>query len=178
MEAKKDTVSSNGGNGAAQSQTRAEWGIYVYFAADVPDPDMQNAVWSTLGTLASVGSTDDIKITAMIDLPRRDTEYYILPERPFDPKITRWAILPDRFLPNVDSASKEAILDFFGWSHRNCPAKNIALVFWGHGYRPRRFRSAAGVKRRKRGPKAASPRQTTRCGFFPRQRRQGTQTAL
>lgn len=110
------------------------WGIYVYFAADVPDRDMQAAVWSTLGTLASVGSTDSIKITAMIDLPNRNTEYYILPPKPSDPNITRWPILPDRFLANVNSASIDAIQDFFLWSNRNCPADNIALVFWGHGY--------------------------------------------
>ena len=82
MEAKKDNVSVIGGKGAAKPQKRAEWGIYVYFAADVPDPDMQTAVQTTLRTLASVGSTDDIKITAMIDLPCRKTEYYIIPPKP------------------------------------------------------------------------------------------------
>ena len=46
----------------------------------------------------------------------------------------KWPILPDRFLPNVDSASIDTIYDFFRWSHHNCPAKQVALVFWGHGY--------------------------------------------
>jgi len=111
----------------------AEWGIYVYFAADVPDQDMQAAVRSTLATLASVGSTKTIKITAMVDLPGRHTEYYILPEKPAA-NITRWPIRPDLSLSNVNSASREEILKFLEWSNRNCPAKKIALVFWGHGY--------------------------------------------
>jgi hypothetical protein len=126
------TVACGGDEGAVASPPCAKWGIYVYFAADVPDLDMQAAVWSTLGTLASVGSNDDIKITAMIDLPGRNTEYYIFPEQP--PGVTRWSVLPDRFLSNVDSASKDAIVDFFAWSYRNRPAEKIALVFWGHGY--------------------------------------------
>jgi hypothetical protein len=134
MENPKETYVDTGGEGAGQSQPRAKWGIYVYFAADVPDPGMQAAVWSTLGTLASVGSTDTIKITAMIDLPGRNTEYYILPPKPSDPSIIRWPILPDRFLSNVNSASIDTIQDFFEWSNRNCPADNVALVFWGHGY--------------------------------------------
>ena len=120
----------NGGDGGAPSAKT--WGIYVYFAADVPDPDMQAAVWKTMGTIASVGSSDRVKITAMIDLPNRDTEYYIIPQRP--PGVVRWPILPDRFLSNVNSASMDTILDFFEWSHHNCPANNIALIFYGHGY--------------------------------------------
>ena len=122
----------------AYGQTRvansgdAKWGIYVYFAADVPDQDMQAAVWSTMRTLASVGSTDDLKITAMVDLPGRNTEYYILPQKP--EKMTRWPIHSKLSLPNVDSASSKEILKFLEWSSQNCPAENIALVFWGHGY--------------------------------------------
>jgi hypothetical protein len=121
------------GTGSIADAGGAKWGIYVYFAADVPDPDMQAAVWSTMRTLASVGSTDKIKITAMVDLPGRNTEYYIFPQNP-GPKVTRWPIHPDRFVPNVDSADTDVILDFFEWSNRNCPADKIALVFWGHGY--------------------------------------------
>jgi len=137
-------------NGSSEQTRQKTWGIYVYFAADIPDPDLQAAVWSTLGTLASVGSSDTIKITAMVDLPGRNTEYYIIPKRPPDPKIIRWPILPDRFLSNLNSASIDAIVDFFSWSNRNCPADNIALVFWGHGYAlddfdPRAQRKPAGA---------------------------------
>ncbi len=131
MSDQRDHVENVGAESASPPKT---WGIYVYFAADVPDPAMQAAVWTTLGTLASVGSSPTVKITAMIDLPGKDTEYYIIPPRPADPKVTRWAILPDRFLSNVNSASIDTILDFFQWSNRNCPADNIALIFWGHGY--------------------------------------------
>jgi len=116
------------------SSKEKTWGIYIYFAADIPDAAMRAAVWDTLATVASVGSCPLVKITAMIDLPDRDTEYYIIPPRPADPAVTRWPILPDRFLSNVNSASIETIHDFFAWSHRNCPADNIALIFWGHGY--------------------------------------------
>jgi hypothetical protein len=108
------------------------WGIYVYFAADVPNPDMQDAAWKTLNTLASVGSNEKVKIAAMIDLPGRDTEYFIFPPKPED--MEEWTILPDRFRSNVNSASVDTILDFLDWSRQNCPADNTALVFWGHGY--------------------------------------------
>jgi hypothetical protein len=111
---------------------RKTWGIYVYFAADVPNPDMQDGAWNTLNTLASVGSNEDFAITAMIDLPGRDTEYFIFPPRPKD--AAEWVVLPDRFLSNVDSASIETVLDFLSWSKLNCPAENTVLIFWGHGY--------------------------------------------
>jgi hypothetical protein len=111
-----------------------EWGIYVYFAADVPEPLMQRGAWRTLETMASVGSNARVGITALMDLPGRDTEYYVIPERPTNPCVKRWPIFPDRFLPNVNSANIETIYEFFEWSHRNCPAKKIALIFWGHGY--------------------------------------------
>ena len=127
MEDPKGTVAGSGDEGAVESQPRATWGIYVYFAVDVPDPDMQAAVWTTLGTLASVGSTNSVKITAMIDLPGRNTEYYILPPKPSDPDITRWPILPDRFLSNVNSASVDAIQDFFEWSNRISESVNHYL---------------------------------------------------
>jgi hypothetical protein len=127
-----DTESDVENRRAKDASPPKSWGIYVYFAADVPDPAMQAAVWKTLRTIASVGSSDMVKITAMIDLPNRDTEYYIIPRRP--PGVARWPILPDRFLSNVDSASMDTILDFFEWSHHNCPADNIALIFYGHGY--------------------------------------------
>ena len=56
-----------------------EWGIYVYFAADVPQRQMQIGAWRNLRALASAGSSNTVGITAMIDLPRRDTEYYLIP---------------------------------------------------------------------------------------------------
>lgn len=116
---------------AAQHKT---WGIYVYFAADVRDSQMEAAVWKTLGAIATVGSDERVKITAMIDLPGRDTEYYIIPRKSTKPGGTPWPLIPDRFLSNVNSASIDTILDFFSWSKRNCPAENIALIFYGHGY--------------------------------------------
>ncbi|RXH54236.1 hypothetical protein GRAN_4887 [Granulicella sibirica] len=106
--------------------------MYVYFAADVPIPAMTAAARETLQTLISVGSTKTIKFTAMIDLPERRTEYYIVPEPP--EKAARWPVLPDRFRSNVNSAAIDTVRDFFAWSTRNCPADNIALIFWGHGY--------------------------------------------
>lgn len=112
--------------------TVKEWGIYVYYAADVPDDEMQEAARSSLASLASIGSSEDVGITAMIDLPGLDTPYYVMPQRPKG-KCT-WQVYPDRFLPNVNSASIETIADFLEWSSTNCPAKKIALVFWGHGY--------------------------------------------
>ena len=129
MSGQSDHSENGGADGAPPPET---WGIYVYFAADIPNPLMQDAVWETLNTLASVGSNDKVKMTAMIDLPNRDTEYYIFPARPEN--ADKWTVLPDRFLSNVNSARIETILDFLDWSQRNCPAEKVALVFWGHGY--------------------------------------------
>lgn len=109
-----------------------EWGIYVYYAADVPSVDMQDAARRSLESLASVGSSTDVGITAMIDLPDQDTTYYVMPSRPKG-KCT-WQVYPDRFLPNVNSASIQTIADFLEWSRHNCPAEKVALMFWGHGY--------------------------------------------
>jgi hypothetical protein len=129
MSAQQEIPANAGGADKPPAHT---WGIYVYFAADVPNLEMQTAAWTTLQTIASVGSNDKVKITAMIDLPGRNTEYYLIPKAPDD--APKWEILPDRFLTNVNSASIDTVLDFFAWSHRNCPADNIALIFWGHGY--------------------------------------------
>jgi hypothetical protein len=145
------TPTPGGGNGVASTPPQEKtWGIYIYFAADIPDPQMQAAVWSTLQTIALVGSSDTVKITAMVDLPGRNTEYYIIPRRPPTPGAAAARILPDRFRTNVDSANVDTILDFFDWSHRNCPADYIALIFWGHGYAlddfdPRIQQKVAGV---------------------------------
>jgi hypothetical protein len=109
-----------------------EWGIYVYFAADVQARQMQVGALRNLKVLASAGSNRNVGITALMDLPGRPTGYYVIPERPAGE--SQWSIVPDRFLPNVNSASIETICDFLEWSTRNCPAKNVALVFWGHGY--------------------------------------------
>jgi hypothetical protein len=108
------------------------WGIYVYYAADVPSVAMQDAARRSLESLASVGSNNKVAITTMIDLPGQDTPYYVLPARPKGE--CTWQVYPDRFLPNVDSANIETIADFLQWSYANCPAKNVALIFWGHGY--------------------------------------------
>ncbi|MGA3131307.1 MAG: clostripain-related cysteine peptidase [Terracidiphilus sp.] len=109
-----------------------KWGIYVYYAADVESRQMQQAAWQSLQSLASAGSTNDIGITAMIDLPVRDTAYYVMPPQPAGR--IKQPVYPDRFLPNVNSASIETLADFLQWSTVNCPAENVALVFWGHGY--------------------------------------------
>src|ERR1700749_2040580 len=74
------TAESVDGSGDVATGTPGKtWGIYIYFPADFPDPQMQAAVWSTLQTIALVASNETVKITAMIDLPGRDTEYYIIP---------------------------------------------------------------------------------------------------
>lgn len=109
-----------------------EWGIYIYYAADVPSTAMQKAALRSLESVASVGSNETVGITAMIDLPNRDTVYYLLPAQP-EGRVKR-SVYPDRFLPNVNSASIQTLADFLQWSNDNCPAEKVALVFWGHGY--------------------------------------------
>jgi hypothetical protein len=124
--------SVHGNDSSLQPPEKAAWAIYVYFAADFPEQALQAAVWSALGTLASVGSSKTVKITAMVDLPNRNTEYYIFPQR--DPKLGRWPVLPDRFMSNVNSANIDTFVDFFDWSYKNCPAEKIAIICFGHGY--------------------------------------------
>jgi hypothetical protein len=109
-----------------------KWGIYVYYAADVESLQMQRAAWQSLQSLASVGSNADIGITAMIDLPLCDTAYYVIPRQAAGQ--SKKPVYPDRFLPNVNSASIQTLADFLQWSTDNCSAENVALVFWGHGY--------------------------------------------
>jgi hypothetical protein len=109
-----------------------DWGIYVYLAADVPSAQMGAAALDNLSNLAAVGSNENIGITAMIDLPGKYTRFFVIPPKPKGQDT--WRVLPDRWSANLNSASADTIFDFFAWSFRNCPAKRIALIFWGHGY--------------------------------------------
>jgi hypothetical protein len=109
-----------------------DWGIYVYFAADVPSAQMGAGALENLKRLAAAGSNENIGITAMMDLPGKYTQFFVIPPKPKGQDT--WRVLPDRWSPNLNSASTDTIFDFFAWSFRNCPAKHIALVFWGHGY--------------------------------------------
>jgi hypothetical protein len=113
-------------------QSEKEWGIYVYFAADVPSPAMGRAAQLNLLKLAEVGSNDKIGITALIDLPDVDTQLYVIPEQTQDGE--EWLVSASASVSNVDSANTDTIREFFQWSVAHCPAKKIAFVFWGHGY--------------------------------------------
>jgi hypothetical protein len=126
------TAPEGGAGGPGTTPKEKTWGIYVYYAADVLSVEMQKAAWSSLQSVASVGSNKNVGITAMIDLPMRDTAYYVLPQQPAGE--AKQPVYPDRFLPNVNSASIQTLADFLQWSNDNCPAENVALVFWGHGY--------------------------------------------
>ena len=109
-----------------------EWGVYVYFAADVPSPAMRRGAKLNLRKLADVGSNDMLGITVLMDQPDVDTQLYVIPPQPEGKD--EWLVQPSEFLPNVNTASTDTIREFFDWSVENCPAKKIAFVFWGHGY--------------------------------------------
>lgn len=109
-----------------------EWGIYVYFAADVPSPAMRRGAKLNLLKLADIGSNDRVGITALMDQPDQDTQLYVIPPQPEGKD--EWLVHPSQSVPNVNTASTDTIRDFFEWSVANCPAKKIAFVFWGHGY--------------------------------------------
>ena len=113
-------------------QTFREWGVYVYYAADVPSPAMRRAARLNLLKLADVGSNKKVGITAMLDVTNEGTQFYVLPPRPADKD--EWIVDPLKVLPNVNSASTDTVQEFFQWSVENCPAQKIAFVFYGHGY--------------------------------------------
>lgn len=109
-----------------------EWGIYVYFAADVPSLAMRRAAKLNLLKLAGVGSNNKVGITAMMDQTDEDTQLYVIPPRPENED--EWVVEPSETIPNVNSARVDTIQEFFRWSVENCPAEKIAFVFYGHGY--------------------------------------------
>jgi len=113
-------------------RNKKEWGIYVYFAADVPSTAMRRAARLNLLKLADVGSNDEVGITAMLDVTDQDTQFYVMPEQPENKD--EWLVNPAKSEQNVNSASTETIQSFFEWSVQNSPARKIALVFYGHGY--------------------------------------------
>lgn len=113
-------------------QTPKKWGVYVYYAADVPAQAMRRAAKLNLQKLAGVGSNDNVGITAMLDVTGEDTHYYVLPPEPAGKN--EWMVEPRVTVPNVNSACTDTIRAFFQWSVDNCPAENIAFVFYGHGY--------------------------------------------
>jgi hypothetical protein len=111
---------------------RKKWGVYVYYAADVPNPAMRKAAKQNLQKLADVGSNENVGITAMLDVTDAETQYYVIP--PQHQGQSEWVVNPSVTLPNVNSACTDTIREFFHWSVDNCPAENIAFVFYGHGY--------------------------------------------
>jgi hypothetical protein len=118
--------------GFVPDQAPKEWGIYVYYAADVPAAAMRRAAKLNLLKLADVGSNDHVGITAMLDVTNEDTQFYLLPPQPED--ADEWVVYPSKVSPNLDSANTDTIREFFQWSVQNCPARQIAFVFYGHGY--------------------------------------------
>jgi hypothetical protein len=115
-----------------QSPRLKDWGVYVYYAADVPSAAMRSAAKRCLQELADVGSNDKVGITALIDLTDAPTRWFVMP--PQNKGGSQRRPKPVREESNINSASTAAIREFFDWSVKSCPAKKIALVFWGHGY--------------------------------------------
>src|SRR5436309_110339 len=119
-------------SGRGPMQNVKEWGVYVYFAADVPSPAMGRAALENLRKLAEVGSNDKVGITALIDLPDVDTQLFVIPLQPKGKE--KWKISANQSIPNLDTANTNTISQFFQWSVEQCPAEKIAFVLWGHGY--------------------------------------------
>jgi Clostripain family len=55
-----------------------------------------------------------------------------MPERP--PGSNSLVLAPVETIPNANSADPQTIVAFFKWAADECPAKQVILVMWGHGY--------------------------------------------
>jgi len=113
--------------------TTKEWAVLVYMAADVSAPGMHRAAQRSLLQMADMGSTDQVYVAAQIDSAADHfTRRYIFPPKPAD--TDSWVVLPKESIPDTNSADPLTILKFFAWGISECPAKNIMLVFWAHGF--------------------------------------------
>jgi hypothetical protein len=109
-----------------------EWAVFVYMCSDVPQKGIHRASHTNLLQMAKIGSNSDVWVAAQLDIPGPWTFRYVFPERP--PGSPPAIIKPVYAIPNINSASPDSIEDFFSWAAATCPAKNIMLVLWGHGY--------------------------------------------
>lgn len=109
------------------------WTVLVYIAADVPERDMREAALNSLEKMRGVGSGEDFDVAAQIDVTDKPTQRFWFPPNP-DRKESSLGSCLKETLRNVDSGSKEALLDFLNWGIKNYPARKYMFVLWGHGY--------------------------------------------
>ena len=115
------------------NQYLADWTIMTYLAAD---NDLEEAALDDFLEMASVGSTDDVRVVVQLDrAPGEDATYG-------DWMDTRRGVIELNDVPDtnwgtslgeVNMADPASLTDFALWGIQSYPAERYALVVWDHG---------------------------------------------
>lgn len=101
-----------------------EWTFMVYMAAD---NNLHFDALDDLQQMAQVGSSDQVKIIALLDTldPETSTKIY---------EIGRGNIKTIKdYGRNIDSGDWHELVDFFKFSSEQYPAKKLSFTIWNHG---------------------------------------------
>lgn len=115
----------------------AQWLLMVYMAGDngkqFPDGkclmgNLTEAGWADLREMASVGSSDRVKVVAQFDTldSREFTQRFLVrsPEQGLE--------LVGQ-VPPVNTGNPESLTDFIVWAMESYPSERVALILWNHG---------------------------------------------
>ena len=123
--------------------SKAEWSIFVYMAAD---NNLENAAILDMNELEQVGSTDKVKIVVQIDRSTgsnvedgydssngdwTDTRRYFITKDNDSENISSLRV--DDGLGELDMSKPNVLVDFLVWAVENYPAKHYLVVIWDHG---------------------------------------------
>lgn len=109
-----------------------DWAVLVYVAADVTQQGMHRAAIRDLQHMAGAGSNERVYVAAQYHSQHASTRRYVFPRRQTGQDT--WDVKPVESFEIVNSADPKTIEKFFEWALRVCPATNIMLVLWGHGF--------------------------------------------
>lgn len=115
----------------------SKWLFMVYMAGDngklFPDgqrffADLSGEGWSDLAEMASVGSTDGVKVVAQfdnLDSNQKTPRFYVHGQGKGLEKICE--------VSSVNTGDPRNLTDFVVWAMTEYPAERVALVLWNHG---------------------------------------------
>jgi len=130
---KQSTASTNEQFSLAPLQN-AEWTIMVYLAGD---NDLEYYAINDFLEMASVGSTNDVKIVVQFDrIPGYDSRYG-------DWTTTKRYLVTQGMIPDYSNAlmdigeanmaDPQTLVDFVTWGKNSYPANNYCVILWDHG---------------------------------------------
>src|SRR5712691_2124163 len=126
--------SGGGSGGGSPAVTPKGWTVLVYMVAD---NNLESFAIPNLQQMATVGSSDNLRIVVELD---RSLRYSTSPIGNIAASATTKRLLVQNGsfqqisdLGNLDTANPATLADFIQWGIRTYPSQNYALVLWDHG---------------------------------------------